>query len=194
MKCKKRTVGLFMIGILIFTLFFVNANAAPTISSWHNDVTDDDSLDILLNVSKSITFNVSSDQRGVTWTWMVDGEDQDTWQDTYNCSFGKYGIYNVSVYGSDGDLKTQTILWNVTVFLTATDDLGTTINISKKPQRIVSLSPSNTEILFALGLEDSIVGVTDFCDYPPEAGAKNKVGSFTNPNVEKIIEKLLPEP
>jgi len=69
-----------------------------------------------------------------------------------------------------------------------TDDLGRLINIGQIPGRIVSLSPSNTEILFALGLEEKVVGVTDFCDYPPEAQLKQKIGGFFNPDIEKIIE------
>lgn len=55
------------------------------------------------------------------------------------------------------------------------------------PQRIVSLAPSNTEILFALGLEDRIVGVTTYCDYPPEASEKAKIGGFSTPDIEKIL-------
>lgn len=53
--------------------------------------------------------------------------------------------------------------------------------------RIISLTPSNTEILFALALEDEIVGVSSYCDWPAEAKKKEKVGSFSNPNIEKII-------
>lgn len=53
--------------------------------------------------------------------------------------------------------------------------------------RIVSLVPSNTEILFALGLGDQIVGVCVWCDYPPEAQALQKVGDFVHPNIEKIV-------
>ncbi|MDI6892848.1 MAG: cobalamin-binding protein [Actinomycetota bacterium] len=68
------------------------------------------------------------------------------------------------------------------------DDLGRKVTIDKKPERIVSLAPSNTEILFALGLDDSIVGVTDFCDYPEEAKSKEKIGGFSDPNIEKIVE------
>jgi len=55
------------------------------------------------------------------------------------------------------------------------------------PQRIVSLAPSITEILFALGLGDKVVGVTDWCDYPPEALDKEKVGSYNTPDIEKIV-------
>ncbi len=57
----------------------------------------------------------------------------------------------------------------------------------KTPQKIVSLAPSNTEILFALGLGDKVVGVTDFDDYPPEATTKAKIGGFSTVNLEKVI-------
>jgi len=67
------------------------------------------------------------------------------------------------------------------------DDLGRLVAINGTPQRIISLAPSNTEILFALGLGERIVGVTDYCDYPPEALNKTKVGGYANPDVEKIV-------
>ncbi len=67
------------------------------------------------------------------------------------------------------------------------DDLGRSVNIEKIPQRIVSLAPSNTEILFALGLGEKVVGVTECCNYPPEALDKEKVGGFSTPDIEKII-------
>lgn len=69
-----------------------------------------------------------------------------------------------------------------------TDDLGRKVTIDKKPERIVSLAPSNTEILFALGLREEVVGITEFCDYPEEAKFKEKIGGFSDPNVEKIVE------
>ena len=67
------------------------------------------------------------------------------------------------------------------------DDLGRLVPINGTPQRIISLAPSNTEILFALGLRERIVGVTDYCDYPPEALNKTKVGGYANPDAEKIV-------
>ncbi len=67
------------------------------------------------------------------------------------------------------------------------DDLGRSVNIEKIPQRIVSLAPSNTEILFALGLGEKVVGVTEFCNYPPEVLDKEKIGGFSTPDIEKII-------
>jgi iron complex transport system substrate-binding protein len=55
------------------------------------------------------------------------------------------------------------------------------------PQRIISLAPNTTEILFALGLGDRIVGVTTFCDYPVEAKAKTKIGGMSNPSLEAVV-------
>ncbi len=71
--------------------------------------------------------------------------------------------------------------------LTFTDDLGREVNLEQTPERIVSVSPACTETLFALGLGDRVVGVTDYCDYPEEALAKAKVGTFTEPNLEAIL-------
>jgi len=67
------------------------------------------------------------------------------------------------------------------------DDLGRLVAINGTPQRIISLSPSNTEILFALGLGEKVVGVTNSCDYPPEALEKEKVGGYDTPDIEKIV-------
>ena len=67
------------------------------------------------------------------------------------------------------------------------DDAGRTVEVVKNPQRLVSLAPSNTEILFALGLGDKVVGVTDFCDYPEEAKAIEQVGTYFEPNIEMIF-------
>lgn len=55
------------------------------------------------------------------------------------------------------------------------------------PLRIISLAPSMTEILFALGLGDNLVGVTSFCDYPAEAKKKPKVGGMSNPSLEAVV-------
>lgn len=70
---------------------------------------------------------------------------------------------------------------------TITDDLGRTVNIEETPERIVSLAPSITEILFALDLGDKVVGVTAHCDYPAEALDKPKVGGYFMTSLEAII-------
>ena len=71
--------------------------------------------------------------------------------------------------------------------VTLVDDLGYTITLTEKPERIISLAPANTEILFALGLEENVIGVTEYCNYPSETEDKEKIGSYTTPNIEKIV-------
>ena len=71
--------------------------------------------------------------------------------------------------------------------ISVVDDAGRTVEIAKMPQRIISLAPSNTEILFALGLGDKVVGVTDFCNYPEEAKSIEQIGTYFDPNIEKIF-------
>ncbi len=65
-------------------------------------------------------------------------------------------------------------------------------SLSGEPRRIVSTAPSVTEMLYALGLGDRVVGVTTFCHYPPEAEKKTKVGDYLRPNLE-IIVSLRPD-
>jgi len=72
--------------------------------------------------------------------------------------------------------------------ITITDDLDRTVYINGIPQRLVSHVPGITEILFALGLEEKVVGVSNYCDYPEEAKLKDKVGDFWNPTIEKIVD------
>jgi iron complex transport system substrate-binding protein len=61
-----------------------------------------------------------------------------------------------------------------------------------QPRRIVSTAPSITEMLYALGLGDRVVGVTVYCHYPPEAAKKPKIGTYTEPNLE-VIAALKPD-
>lgn len=71
--------------------------------------------------------------------------------------------------------------------VTIEDDFGRQVVIHAVPERIISLTPSGTEILFALGLGPRMVGGTDYDNYPPEALALPKVGDYENPNLENII-------
>ena len=68
-----------------------------------------------------------------------------------------------------------------------TDQTGRRVNVPEHPQRLVSLAPSITETLYALGLGDRLVGDTDYCDYPPEAKRKPRVGNLLNPSLERIV-------
>jgi ABC-type Fe3+-hydroxamate transport system substrate-binding protein len=69
---------------------------------------------------------------------------------------------------------------------TFVDDASRKLYFATPPQRVVSLAPSITEMLFALGLDDQIVGVTNFCNFPPAAATKPKIG-YTHPNLESLL-------
>lgn len=71
--------------------------------------------------------------------------------------------------------------------LTITDDAGREVTIARPPERIISIAPSNTEILFALGLGDRVVGVDSYSNYPPEATEKPQVGDYVDPDLESIV-------
>jgi iron complex transport system substrate-binding protein len=70
--------------------------------------------------------------------------------------------------------------------VTITDDASRTVTIEGVPQRIVSLAPANTEIVYSLGIIDRLVGVTTWDDYPAQVERIAKVGDFTTPNIEAI--------
>jgi iron complex transport system substrate-binding protein len=70
---------------------------------------------------------------------------------------------------------------------TVTDDVGRNVSIKDTPQRIISLSPSNTEIVYALGLEDKLVGVTSYDNYPEAAKDKPEVSDYSTVDIEKVV-------
>ena len=67
------------------------------------------------------------------------------------------------------------------------DDLGRSVKVPAKIDRAVSLAPNLTEMIFAVGAGDKLVGVTTYCNYPPEATRIETIGDTQTPNVEKII-------
>jgi iron complex transport system substrate-binding protein len=71
--------------------------------------------------------------------------------------------------------------------VTLTDALGHAVTLETQPQRIVSMAPSNTEILFALGAGTQVAGVTTYCNYPPAAAKKPNVGEFSRSSLESIV-------
>lgn len=80
------------------------------------------------------------------------------------------------------------ILWaGAAPCATFKDALDREVVIPGTPVRIVTLAPSLTEVLYYLGLGDRVVGVTNHCNYPPEAALKPRVGSYVNLNVERIV-------
>jgi len=73
--------------------------------------------------------------------------------------------------------------------ISVTDSLGRGVTLNSIPERIISLSPSTTEILFAVGAGDQVVGVTNRCDFPLEAKTRNIIGGFSEKTIS--IEKIL---
>jgi len=71
--------------------------------------------------------------------------------------------------------------------LAVTDDIGRQVRLERPPQRLVSLAPSNTETLFALGVGDRVVGVTQYCDYPDEAKSRPQVGGYATVDIERVV-------
>jgi len=71
--------------------------------------------------------------------------------------------------------------------LEITDQAGKVVRIEREPEKIVSLAPSNTEIVYALELQDKLVGVTGYCDYPEAAQQKPKIGGFSDVDIEKVV-------
>lgn len=74
-----------------------------------------------------------------------------------------------------------------TVFFEWTDSYGREVQLTEEPQRILSLSPAITEILFLIDAQDKIVGVSDFCDYPEAAKLLPKAGGMQNVNIEVLV-------
>ncbi len=72
-------------------------------------------------------------------------------------------------------------------FVQVKDDLGRAVNVPGEVNRIVSLAPSITELVFAAGAGDKLVGVTSYCDFPAGAVSIRKVGDTQTPNVEAIV-------
>jgi len=71
--------------------------------------------------------------------------------------------------------------------IAVTDDVGRMVTVDAEPERIISLAPSHTEILYALGLADRVVGVTAYCNYPPETAGLPQVGGFSDVDFEQVV-------
>lgn len=68
-----------------------------------------------------------------------------------------------------------------------TDEAGRRVRVPLRPERIVTLAPNLTEIVYAVGAGDRLVGNTTYCDYPPEAKQVTKIGDTMQPNIERIV-------
>ncbi|MDD5361142.1 MAG: helical backbone metal receptor [Ignavibacteria bacterium] len=72
------------------------------------------------------------------------------------------------------------------------DDLGKSFKIDRSPEKVISLAPSITEIIYFIGADSRLAGVTKYCDYPPEAKNKTIIGGLLDPNLE-LISQIKPD-
>jgi len=68
-----------------------------------------------------------------------------------------------------------------------TDEMGRQVSVPEHPQRLIGLTPSLTEVLFALGLGDKVIGATTWADHPPAARKLPRVGAYVSPNMERLV-------
>jgi iron complex transport system substrate-binding protein len=86
--------------------------------------------------------------------------------------------------GTEGDADVSETVYPVDI----TDSNGDVITIESEPEKVVSVAPNLTELIYELGAEDKLVGRSDYCDYPAEVSEVTSVGTIYEPNIETIIE------
>lgn len=203
--CMNRYVFVGFMALAALSTFCTLAGGS-SISPWNSvtrDAADSFSVDIPLDGRASVEFSVSS-LASHAWLWSVNGavvEDVEGATSQVSCSFDDYGYYTVTAVGT-GEQDTVSASWNVTVWLVIGEENDLrelegleaySLRIASRPERIVSLAPSCTELLFAVGAGDQVVGVTEYCDFPREVVEKKRsgqiavIGGYTTPSLEKIV-------
>ena len=200
-------IGVDNVGVLAFR----DTIASASCTQWNNETGDasaDFYVDVHIDESKEVEFCVNSSDLSHNWSWSVNGkeiEESKGVNSNLSYTFEEYGIYNVSVVevGVGVGETTERACWNVTVSLVISEENDLrelegledyTFKISKRPARIVSLAPSCTEMLFTVGAGDSVVGVTEYCDYPSEVEDKKEkgeivvIGGYSTPSLEEIMD------
>ena len=172
------------------------------------DASKNFSVDIHIDESKEVEFSVNSYDLSHNWSWSINDEEiEESKGVSSNLSYTveEYGIYNVCVVGVGVGVgeTTERTCWNVTVSLVIGEENDLreleglddyTFKITKRPARIVSMAPSCTEMLFSVGAGDSVVGVTEYCDYPSEVEDKKEkgeivaIGGYSTPSLERIMD------
>ena len=196
-------ISVFLISVSLISTSIASGSSITPWNSVTDNTSDNVSVDIGIDESKEVEFTVSSDL-SYEWIWSVNSEEvkeSEGESSDLSYTFEEYGIYNVSVVG-EGKNGTECECWNVTVWLVIEEENDVRelegledypLRISKKPERIISMAPSATEILFAVGAGDSVVGVTSFCNYPSEVedkvnnGEIEEIGGYSTPSIEKIV-------
>ncbi len=214
MMGKHSQLGQSRLTLSLFLFFFIFVLiTSASCAQWNSETGDASknfSVDIHIDESKEVEFCVNSSVLTHNWSWSVNGEEIEESKGVsskISYTFEQYGIYNVSVVevgvGVGVGEITERTCWNVTVSLVIGEENDLreleglkdyTFKITKRPARIVSLAPSCTEMLFAVGAGDSVVGVTEYCDYPSEVEDKKEkgeivvIGGYSTPSLERIME------
>jgi len=147
-------------------------------------------------VGQEIRFTDRSLNNPTAWYWDF-GDSSTSTEENPSHAYQAVGMYSVTLKVSNSagsDAKVWASLVRVTeqpepTHFTITDDLGTTYAFDEPVHSIVSIAPSNTEIVYAVGAGYKLVGRTTFCNYPVEAAAVPTIGSFWSPDKEAILLK-----
>ncbi|MBN1455682.1 MAG: ABC transporter substrate-binding protein [Methanomicrobia archaeon] len=196
-------VGFFT--VMVFC-YFCTVCAASSVTPWNSvtkDASENVSFDLYLDEYAEVEFSVTADL-SYRWTWAVNGEvikETEGTSSNFEYAIDDYGSYAVTVRGTSVN-ETLQASWNLTVWLVLEKENDIrelegledyVLRLPKKPERIVSMAPSCTEFLFAVGAGDQVVGVTEYCDYPPEVVEKKNhgeiavIGGYSTPSFEKIV-------
>lgn len=88
---------------------------------------------------------------------------------------------------STEETQTSSLDTQTTYPLTITDSMGNEVTFEKEPDKVISLGPNLTEMIFALESQEKLIGRTEYCDYPQEAASIESVGTLMQPDIEKIV-------
>ncbi len=162
------------------------------ITGYYNNVTGSNDSRVELELGKSIELHVNTSGTVASELWRVSGASgsyEAGGGSTFVFSPERYGEYTIS-YTAYGVNSTAGVSWNISVYLEVKDALNTTLRFYSAPERIVSLAPSITEILFAVNMSSALVGVDDYSDYPPEISnmsVERVGGPYSGISVERIV-------
>ena len=200
------TRPLVILFIVLVFCFCSTICAASSLTPWNsitNDASESLSLDLHLDEYAEVEFSVTAGS-SYRWTWTMNDEvvkKNDGTNSNLEYVVDDYGSSVVTVQGTS-ETETLQASWNLTVWLIVEEEndireleglADYVLRLSKRPERIVSMAPSCTEILFAVGAGDQVVGVTEYCDYPPEMVEKKNrgeiaiIGGYSTPSFEKIV-------
>ena len=102
-------------------------------------------------------------------------------------TFGITGCGNFNKSETENKTSESVKTESLSYPLTITDSFGKEVTLEKEPEKVISVAPNITEIIFKLGAEDKLVGRTDYCDYPEEVNEVESIGTLRTPDIEKII-------